>query len=165
MLFIIDNFEEGRPCERAKFVKLVSNLASITGTSSRSCIIATVCFDTPDHPKVQLLKAIRDVDMAATRFGQHFVYYLNKGYYSFSPAVAGYLSRHTLPRNLARVLVIRPIILYMQAVKKITAGLSSASLKSLSLIIAFMLLLLGVTAAAAWLISWCYHLFIYQLNQ
>ncbi len=165
MLFIIDNFEEGRPCERAVFVKLTSNLASITASPNRSCIIATVCFETPDHPKVQLLTAIRDVDMAATRFGKQFVHYLNRWYYSFSPAVASYLGRHQTLRTITRLMVIRPIIGYMQAVKKITERLSSDTLKSMSLIIAFMALLMGAVTAAAWLISCCYQLFIYYLNQ
>jgi hypothetical protein len=165
MLFIIDNFEEGRPCEKAVFVLLTSNIASITASPKKSCIIATVCFESSDHPKVQLLRNIRDIDMSTTGFGKQFVHYLNRWYYSFSPAVASYLGRHQTLRSFTRVMVIRPIIAYMQLVKKMTERLTSDTLKSMSLIIAFMALLMGAVITAAWLINWCYQLFIYYLNQ
>jgi hypothetical protein len=74
------------------------------------CLIATATLGDAGHPDVVFLRELRDIRMRATPRGDRAADLLNRVYYSFSPAVARYLSRHDRVRRLVRDAVIRPLV-------------------------------------------------------
>jgi hypothetical protein len=93
----------------AGLVGLLSFLAA-PASSPTGCLIATATMGTPDHPDVAFLRELRDVRLRATPAGARAAAALDRVYYSFSPAVAAYLSRHDRARTAVRALAIRPLV-------------------------------------------------------
>ncbi|MCC2313611.1 M14 family zinc carboxypeptidase [Cellulomonas xiejunii] len=80
------------------------------GGGGRRCLIATATLGDANHPDVLYLRELRDVRMRATPRGDRAADMLNRVYYSFSPAVAAYLTRHARVRRIVRGGVIRPLV-------------------------------------------------------
>jgi hypothetical protein len=78
--------------------------------STKNCLIATATMGDAGHPDVVFLRELRDVRMRATPRGDRAADLINRVYYSFSPAVARYLTHHARARDLVRDAVIRPLV-------------------------------------------------------
>lgn len=73
------------------------------------CLIATATFGSELAPEVQLLRDFRDNLILRTAAGSGFMVAFNAWYYSFSPAVAGYLYAHPIERTVMKG-VLYPLI-------------------------------------------------------
>ncbi len=158
MVFIID--DQGRPCQRARFVHLASLAAHARPTASRGiCIIATVCYGTPMHSQVRFLTELRDVTLPKSDLGRRMALAINTVYYRFSPKVAHYLAEHDHARDGMRQFVIAPLVQYLRGCDALAARLPTARARSLGL--AALLVLsavgglvigLGALATVSWLL-------------
>ena len=73
---------------------------------NKKCFIATACFGSADCAEVLVLRTYRDRVLRSSCFGQWFIAI----YYRCSPIVAQWLTRHPLPRRIARKLVVDPAV-------------------------------------------------------
>ena len=73
------------------------------------CLIATATFGSELSPEVQLLRGFRDNAILKTAAGSGFMVAFNSWYYSFSPAVAGYLYTHPAERTMMKF-VLYPLV-------------------------------------------------------
>ena len=69
------------------------------------CLIATAAYGSEMAPQVQLLREIRDNQLAQTQAGSSFVEGFNVVYYSFSPHVADYERENPVFRDMVRTLL------------------------------------------------------------
>lgn len=100
MLWIVDS--AGLPCKEAIFVQLVPK--------GSSCAVATACFESPFHPRVEYLKAIRREVREGSAAGRWFMDTANRIYESFSYSAAAQLSRDEAAREVVRDTIVRPAI-------------------------------------------------------
>jgi micrococcal nuclease len=70
-----------------------------------SCFIATAAHGSPIDPHVNILREFRDIHLLTNELGQRFV----RIYYSYSPAIAEYISKHESLKAFARLSLL-PII-------------------------------------------------------
>jgi hypothetical protein len=63
-----------------------------------SCFIATAAYGSPIDPHVQILRDFRDNHLLTNRLGRRFVGL----YFSYSPAIADYISKHESLRTIIR---------------------------------------------------------------
>ncbi len=70
-----------------------------------SCFIATAAYGSPIDPHVQILRDFRDNQLLTNKLGRRFV----SIYYSYSPAIANYISKHESLRTIIRFSLL-PII-------------------------------------------------------
>jgi hypothetical protein len=82
--------------------------AEETGRKSvtRGCLIATATFGSPQAREVQLVRDYRDGMISRSYAGSRFVAGFNIWYYSFSPAVADYISTHPMVKSVMQVCLI-----------------------------------------------------------
>ena len=64
-----------------------------------SCLIVTATYGSPLSSEVQLVRDYRDVTIKHSYSGSQFVMGFNAWYYTFSPAVASYISTHPLVKS------------------------------------------------------------------
>jgi hypothetical protein len=83
--------------------------------AAKGCLIATAT-SSENHPDVVFLRTLRDERLRATPRGARVADLLDRVYYSFSPAVARYLTAHPRARNAVRVLVIRPLVAVLRRI-------------------------------------------------
>jgi hypothetical protein len=70
------------------------------------CLIATATFGSPQAREVQLVRDYRDVTIRQSYSGSQFVIGFNAWYYSFSPAVASYISTHPIAKSVMQICLI-----------------------------------------------------------
>jgi endonuclease YncB( thermonuclease family) len=70
-----------------------------------SCFIATAAYGSPIDPHVQILRDFRDNHLLTNKLGRRFV----SIYYSYSPAIADYISKHESLKAVTRLSLL-PII-------------------------------------------------------
>ncbi len=73
-----------------------------TAPPGPSCLIATATYGSELAPEVQLLRNFRDNSIMKTQAGSNFMVAFNAWYYSFSPAIASYLSTHSVERTIMK---------------------------------------------------------------
>lgn len=69
------------------------------------CLIATATYGTELADEVQFLRDFRDNHVLATFAGRQFMKMFNRWYYSFSPNVAAYISRHPTVKTAMKVIL------------------------------------------------------------
>lgn len=82
--------------------------ASITVEESR-CIIVTAAYGSELMPGVVFLKDFRDRKIRSTYLGERFLWAFEKLYYTFSPQLATFISRHETLRVCVRI-GLKPLI-------------------------------------------------------
>ncbi|MDD2365825.1 MAG: hypothetical protein PHN84_06635 [Desulfuromonadaceae bacterium] len=82
----------------------ITTALSSSGSGS-GCFIATAAYGSYLHPQVHLLREFRDDYLLTNASGRAFV----KTYYSLSPPLADFISRHTVLRFIAR-LALTPVV-------------------------------------------------------
>lgn len=96
-------------------VSIASTTITLTSSSSGGggggggCFIATAAWGSPLHPKVALLRAVRDRYLLTNGPGRLFV----KMYYAVSPPVADYIRHHETARGATRF-VLTPLVLCIE---------------------------------------------------
>jgi hypothetical protein len=75
-------------------------------SSSSGCLIVTATFGSPLASEVQLVRDYRDGTIRQSYSGSQFFLGFNAWYYSFSPAVAGYIATHPLVKSVMRVCLV-----------------------------------------------------------
>ena len=73
------------------------------------CLIATATYGSELSPEVQFLRDFRDNQILQTFAGSNFMYVFNAWYYSYSPAVANYISTHEGVRTAMKY-VLYPLV-------------------------------------------------------
>lgn len=73
-----------------------------TTTGGPGCLIATATYGSELAPEVQLLRNFRDNSIMKSQSGSNFMIVFNAFYYSFSPAIANYLSTHSIERTIVK---------------------------------------------------------------
>lgn len=92
-------------------------------SSTSLCLIATATFGSPQASEVQLVRDYRDVTIRQSYSGSQFVMGFNAWYYSFSPAVASYISTHPLVKTVMQVCLV-PLLQIILISQNISALLS-----------------------------------------
>jgi endonuclease YncB( thermonuclease family) len=64
-----------------------------------SCFIATAAYGSPIDPYVKILRKLRDKHLLTNKIGRVFV----RIYYSYSPVIAGYISKHDSLKVITRL--------------------------------------------------------------
>ncbi|MCK5808768.1 hypothetical protein KAH37_07280 [bacterium] len=90
----------------------------------KHCFIATASMGSYSHPRVLILRQFRDIILAKTAVGQAFI----RGYYTYSPSIARFISSSSLLRSLVRFILL-PLV-----------GMSVILTHPLALIFLFLLL-------------------------
>jgi tetratricopeptide (TPR) repeat protein len=70
------------------------------------CLIVTATFGSPLTAEVQLVRNYRDETIRKSYAGSQFVTGFNAWYYSFSPAVSGYIATHPLVRSVMQACLV-----------------------------------------------------------
>ena len=83
----------------------VSSEVSFTVRERGLCIIATATYGSELAPEVQYLRGFRDGIVLSTFAGGCFMEVFNAWYYSFSPAVAGFIAEHSALRSMVKVIL------------------------------------------------------------
>ena len=102
-----------------------------------SCFIATAAYDSPPDPHVKILRKFRDTYLLTNTLGRGFV----RIYYSYSPAVADYISKHDTIKAITRFTLL-PII-----------GLSWVVLKIGPIATLIMMIILGAGVISIWMLK------------
>ena len=100
-----------------------------------SCFIATAAYGSPLDPHVKILRKFRDKHLLTNRLGRRFV----RIYYSYSPAIANYISKHDNLKAITRFTLL-PII-----------GLSWVALKLGPIATLTMMIIFGVGLISIWM--------------
>lgn len=79
-----------------------STASSTNTTGAPKCLIATAAYGSELSPEVQLLRNFRDNSIMKSQAGSSFMIAFNAWYYSWSPAVADYLSTHWMERTIVK---------------------------------------------------------------
>jgi len=100
--------QRGEPGDEAREQSATETAASYQSkTGSRSgCLIATATYGSPQAGEVQLVRDYRDGMIRTSYGGSRFVEGFNIWYYSFSPAVAGYIENHPLVKSVMQVCLV-----------------------------------------------------------
>lgn len=93
--------------EREVFASVIEFLMAAV-RFCKYCLIATAAHGSDTHPDVMFLRHLRDHELRSTRYGSRVVDVLERIYYSFSPAVARFLTPRPRSRALVRNGVVRP---------------------------------------------------------
>jgi len=102
-----------------------------------SCFIATAAYGSPLDPHVKILRKFRDNHLLTNKLGRRFV----RIYYSYSPAIADYISKHDTLKAITRF-TLSPII-----------GLSWVSLKLGPIATLIMMIIFGVGLISIWMLK------------
>jgi endonuclease YncB( thermonuclease family) len=102
-----------------------------------SCFIATAAYGSPLDPHVKILRRFRDTHLLTNKLGRGFV----RIYYSYSPAVADYISKHDNLKAITRFTLL-PII-----------GLSWVVLKLGPIATLTMMIIFGVGLISIWMLK------------
>jgi len=94
----------GSRVESPLFARSGDTLTAIYLQSS-GCLIATATYGSELSPEVQSLRGFRDTRILPTFAGSQFMAVFDRFYYSFSPNVAGYISRSAAARSVLKVLL------------------------------------------------------------
>lgn len=84
-----------------KYTELTKNDTSF----DFGCLIATATFNSPLAPQVQQLRDFREHTIYSTKSGTQFMTAFNAWYYSFSPAVAGFINDHPVTKAPMQVIL------------------------------------------------------------
>ena len=103
-----DNFPGGNGFCEAFYYK--NNYDEETKEVKSGCFIATAVYDSPNAPKVIILKNFRDNFLLKCYLGKVFVNY----YYKYSPSIAKYLLKHTFFKKTTKYVFIEPIVLIVK---------------------------------------------------
>jgi len=95
--------------EREVFASVIEFLMAAV-KFCKYCLIATAAHGSQAHPDVMFLRHLRDHELRSTRYGSRVVDVLERIYYSFSPAVARFLTPRPRSRALVRNGVVRPAV-------------------------------------------------------
>lgn len=100
--------QRGEPGDQAREQSAMETAESYQSkTGSRSgCLIATATYGSPQASEVQLVRDYRDGMIRSSYAGSRFLEGFNIWYYSFSPAVAGYIENHPLVKSVMQVCLI-----------------------------------------------------------
>lgn len=102
-----------------------------------SCFIATAAYGSPLDPHVKILRKFRDTHLLTNRSGRRFV----RIYYSYSPVIADYISKHDTLKAITRFTLL-PVI-----------GLSWVALQSGPIVTLTMMILFGVGLISIWMLK------------
>ena len=102
-----------------------------------SCFIATAAYGSPLDPHVKILRKFRDNHLLTNRLGRRFV----RIYYSYSPAIADYISKHDALKAITRFTLL-PII-----------GLSWVVLKLGPIVPLTMMIIFGAGLISMWMVK------------
>jgi hypothetical protein len=134
MLWIVDT--TGRPCTMARFIQLAEPPPTPIDDPplEKECAVATAALGSAAEPGVVYLRRLRVELFEATGGGRRFVLAVNRVYYSFSPALAGWLARHRRARVAARDALVRPAIAAIAAADAVTRPLTPRGARHAALI-------------------------------
>lgn len=90
------------------------------------CIIATAAYGSEQAVEVQTLRRYRDEIAMDTVLGAGFIETFNKAYYSFSPSLAGWISKHDTARAATRALI-RPLLFILRIACQVASPLQAVS--------------------------------------
>ncbi len=90
-----------------------------SGESPGGCFVATAVYQSPIHPQVQFLRALRDVEFKQSVLGRRVMKVVELIYYSFSPQLAEYLAARPKARKLIRLAAIAPLIGLLRRIWKV----------------------------------------------
>lgn len=172
MLWIIDN--QQRPCERALFVQVLSGPASSGGGTGGTpsggggslcpCLVLTLLAGAAPAgmiaAEVVALRRLRFELATGTAAGGRFIAMVNRAYYSVSPQLAGWLTRHERVRVAARRVLVRPAAAAVRGIERAAAPIpwlrarhavlmALLTLLALATAVTAPALLLAIAAAAA----------------
>jgi endonuclease YncB( thermonuclease family) len=102
-----------------------------------SCFIATAAYGSPLDPHVKILRRFRDTYLLTNKLGRRFV----RIYYSYSPVIADYISKHDNLKAITRFTLL-PII-----------GLSWIVLKLGPIATLIMMITFGVGVISIWMVK------------
>jgi endonuclease YncB( thermonuclease family) len=102
-----------------------------------NCFIATAAYGSPLDPHVEILRKFRDNHLLTNRLGRRFV----RIYYSYSPAIADYISKHNTLKAITRFALL-PII-----------GLSWVVLKLGPIAPLIMMIIFGLGLISIWMLK------------
>jgi hypothetical protein len=102
-----------------------------------SCFIATAAYGSPLDPHVKILRRFRDNHLLTNKLGRKFV----RIYYSYSPVIADYISKHDTLKAITRFILL-PII-----------GLSWVALKLGPIATLIMMIILGAGLISLWMVK------------
>ena len=96
-----------------------------TGRKSATpgCLIATATFGSPQASEVQMVRDYRDGTIRQSYTGSQFFIGFNAWYYSFSPAVASYISTHPMAKSVMQIRLV-PLLQIILISQKISALMS-----------------------------------------
>lgn len=86
-------------------LEMASEWVTAADIAVQQCFIATACYGSPDAAEVVMLRAFRDRHLLRTAAGHRFV----AAYYTLSPPLAAFLTRHERCRRLTRALLVAPV--------------------------------------------------------
>jgi hypothetical protein len=123
---------------------------------SYGCLIVTATYGSPLAGEVQLVRDYRDVTIRKSYAGSQFVTGFNAWYYSFSPAVSGYIGTHPLVRSVMQVCLVPLlwIILFSQnlhAALAFSPELATVSVLLFGAALYSLVYILPAALLAAWL--------------
>lgn len=113
--------QRGEPGDEARekgATQTAEEYQSKTSSGSFGCLIATATYGSPQASEVQLVREYRDGMIRTSYSGSRFVEGFNLWYYSFSPAVAGYIENHPLVKSVMQVCLI-PLLYIILVSQKI----------------------------------------------
>jgi len=95
---------EGAAAAAEDNIKEYSRLSSEAAVHERSeCLITTATYGSPMAGEVQLVRDYRDGTIGKSYSGSRFVVAFNAWYYSFSPAVAGFIDENPVVKPIMRI--------------------------------------------------------------
>jgi hypothetical protein len=100
-------------------------------------LIATAAYGSPLDPHVKILRRFRDTYLLTNKLGRRFV----RIYYSYSPAIADYISKHDTLKAITRFTLL-PII-----------GLSWVALKLGPIATLIIMIIFGVGVVSIWMVK------------
>jgi hypothetical protein len=84
---------------------------------NKRCFIATAAYGTAMEPRVMALRKFRDEHLLTNPVGQAFV----RGYYRWSPPIAGVIARHESLRAAVRA-ALRPVVAAVESSSQVSAA-------------------------------------------
>lgn len=138
MLWIVDS--QKRPCEEATFIRLMKG-----GTT---CFVATAAYDSPEHPRVEYLRELREELRHGTMLGRWFVGAISRIYDLLGPLLAGRMQRDEALRTGMREGLVAPFGSMVAATERWCRKLASKHGQHAGMLVLFSgELLLGLAAS------------------